>query len=637
MVNNTMQYLSAKRIPLVAAVAAATLLSGCTGGDTSSSTVADSSAAAVVSSSVPAIVSSSSVAPVSSSSQPVSSSSIAVSSSSMGSSGTMPFLMGINVGGGEMTVQGNPYIADRFASSGTPNTTSDSIDGTTDDALYQSERYGDFTYQVPVTNATYAVELHFVEMYQTAAGARTFNASIEGQTVLDNFDIFANHGHDTAYTVRQDNVVVDDETLTITLEKLEDNATLSGITVYSSNGAFVEPPPPPPPPVSAENPGADCAVGSLPNGSSLPNNPNLPDPFTKLDGTRMTDKSEWRCRRQEILKQAYNYIYGEKPPKPDSVSGTVSASSISVNVMHEGKSLNFSASVTTPSGSGPFPAVIAFSAAPEMSALFRQNGVAVINFNSADLAIDTNSLSGPFFSLYQGQTNAGMLTAWSWGVSRLIDVLEANPGVINAQRLAVTGCSRLGKAAFIAGAFDGRIALTIPVESGVGGLSSLKLIPDLNGPGAGGEQPSHATTGYRPWFSPSAFTLVNQTDRLPVDTHEVVGLIAPRGLLVIDNHGRLTDWRGLNFESTYAATMAGKRIYEALGVEDAVTFVAEGQSHCSWHSAFNQPLTQNINRFLLGQSGNTGTVATDYGAISIDEWIDWTVPNLTGDLDLSVE
>ena len=627
MVNNMMQYLSAKRIPLAAVV----LLSACTGGgETSSSAVVSSSALAVSSSSMPVVISSSSLAPASSSS-------IAASSSSVNSSGPMPFLMGINVGGGEITVQGNPYIADRFASSGTPNSTSDDIAGTDDQEMFKSERYGDFTYQIPVTNATYAVELHFVEMYQTAVGARTFNAEVEGQTVLTGFDIFANQGHDTAYSIRQNNVVVDDETLTITLEKVDDNATLSGITVYSTNGAFVEPPPPPPPPVSAENPGADCVVGALPNGNSLPNNPNLPDPFTKLDGTRMTDKGEWRCRRQEILKQAYNYIYGEKPAKPDSVTGTVSSNSISVNVTHEGKNLSFSASVTTPSGAGPFPAVIAFSAAPEMSALFRQNGVAVINFNSADLATDTNSLSGPFFSLYQGQTNAGMLTAWSWGVSRLIDVLEANPGVINAQRLAVTGCSRLGKAAFIAGAFDGRIALTIPVESGVGGLSSLKLIPDLNGPGAGGEQPSHATTGYRPWFSPSAFSLVNQTDRLPVDTHEVVGLIAPRGLLVIDNHGRLTDWRGLNFESTYAATIAGKRIYEGLGVEDAVTFVAEGQSHCSWNAAFSQPLTQNINRFLLGQSGNTGTVATDYGEINVDEWIDWTVPNLSGELDLSVE
>ncbi|HEY7774285.1 MAG TPA: malectin domain-containing carbohydrate-binding protein [Marinagarivorans sp.] len=560
-----------------------------------------------------------------------------MASSSSTAAQTAPFILGINAGGGEITIGGNSYIADRFGS-GTPNSTTDPIEGTDADAMYQSELYGEtITYEIPVTNETYSVELHFVEMYNTAAGDRIFSADIEGSTVFTNLDLFAEAGHDFAYTVRADNIAVNDEKLTITLTRSEDNATISGISIYSVDGEFVEPPAPPPPPVSAENPGADCTVGNLPSGNSLPNNPNLPDPFTKLDGTRITDKSEWRCRRQETLKQAYNYLYGEKPPKPDSVSGSVSASRISVNVSHEGRDLSFSATVTTPSGSGPFPAVIAFSAAPEMSALFRQNGVAVINFNSADLAADTSSLTGPFFSLYQGQTNAGLLTAWSWGVSRLIDVIEANPGVINAQRLAVTGCSRLGKAAFVAGAFDGRIALTIPVESGVGGLSSLKLIPDLNGPGAGGEQPSHATTGYRPWFSPSAFTLVNQTDRLPVDTHQVVGLIAPRGLLVIDNHGRLTDWRGLNFESTYAATIAGKRIYQALGVEDAVTFVAEGQSHCQWNGAFSQPLTQNINRFLLGQNGNTGTVATDYGAINVDEWIDWTVPNLSGTLDLSVE
>lgn len=60
---------------------------------------------------------------------------------------------------------GVAYNADRFASGGTPNSTTDAIDGTTADSLYQSERYGNFKYEIPVTNSTYSVQMRFVEMY----------------------------------------------------------------------------------------------------------------------------------------------------------------------------------------------------------------------------------------------------------------------------------------------------------------------------------------------------------------------------------------------------------------------------------------------------------------------------------------
>ena len=62
------------------------------------------------------------------------------------------------------------------------------------------------------------------------------------------------------------------------------------------------------------------------------------------------------------------------------------------------------------------------------------------------------------------------MTAWVWGVSRIIDALELSPRAnINLNKLAVTGCSRDGKGALMAGAFETRIALTIPQESGSGG------------------------------------------------------------------------------------------------------------------------------------------------------------------------
>ena len=47
---------------------------------------------------------------------------------------------------------------------------------------------------------------------------------------------------------------------------------------------------------TVENRGVDCQVGALPAGNTLPRSPNLPDPFTKLEGTRITKKSDWVCQ-----------------------------------------------------------------------------------------------------------------------------------------------------------------------------------------------------------------------------------------------------------------------------------------------------------------------------------------------------
>src|SRR5262249_48794031 len=57
-------------------------------------------------------------------------------------------------------------------------------------AVYQSERYGDFTYTFNglVTGATYKVRLHSAETYWTETGKRRFNVSINGTQVLTNFD-----------------------------------------------------------------------------------------------------------------------------------------------------------------------------------------------------------------------------------------------------------------------------------------------------------------------------------------------------------------------------------------------------------------------------------------------------------------
>jgi len=144
-----------------------------------------------------------------------------------------------------VTLNGVRYEADRFASGGTPNTTADPISGTSNAALYQSERYGTYAYNIPVSQATYSVVLHFVEMYQESAGARSFSVSVEGQSVATGLDIYSKVGHDSAYILQADAIRVSDGALTIQLTSLVDNATLSGVSIYSADGGRFEEPPAP--------------------------------------------------------------------------------------------------------------------------------------------------------------------------------------------------------------------------------------------------------------------------------------------------------------------------------------------------------------------------------------------------------
>ncbi len=226
---------------------------------------------------------------------------------------------------------------------------------------------------------------------------------------------------------------------------------------------------------AVEDDGAGCAV---PTPGSSPANPLLPDPFRKVNGTRISAKSDWRCRRTEIRELAQSSVYGQKPARPASVTGTVSASGITVNVTDQGRSASFSASVSLPSGSGPFPAVVVLGGLGADTATLKASGVAVINYDPYTVGREgtaRNNKQGAFYSVYGSSSSTGLLMAWSWGVSRIIDVIAQSGGnLLKADATGVTGCSRFGKGALVAGAFDQRIGLTMPIESGSGGVPVLR-------------------------------------------------------------------------------------------------------------------------------------------------------------------
>jgi hypothetical protein len=84
--------------------------------------------------------------------------------------------------------------ADSNYSGGLTWSVANPISGTSAPALYQTCRYGVFSYQFMVPNGGYSVTLKFAEISRSAVGARVFNVAINGAAVLQNFDIFAQAG-----------------------------------------------------------------------------------------------------------------------------------------------------------------------------------------------------------------------------------------------------------------------------------------------------------------------------------------------------------------------------------------------------------------------------------------------------------
>ncbi len=138
----------------------------------------------------------------------------------------------INCGGNAYTASdGILYEADKNYSGGTASTTNDAISGTTDDVLYQSERYGNYSYDIALPNGTYDVTLKMVEMYFNATGERVFDVSVEGTEEITDFDLYQTAGHDVAHDVVVTGVQVSDGELNIQLTSDVNNASLAALSV----------------------------------------------------------------------------------------------------------------------------------------------------------------------------------------------------------------------------------------------------------------------------------------------------------------------------------------------------------------------------------------------------------------------
>jgi hypothetical protein len=350
----------------------------------------------------------------------------------------------------------------------------------------------------------------------------------------------------------------------------------------------------------------------------------LNDLFTTFNGVKVTTKDQFTCRQAEISDLLQRYEIGTLPGAPSTLTASLSGSTLTINTGQAGKTMSFTVSITYPSsGTAPYPAIIAYDG----GSLPTPAGVAIINFNCDDMAAQVSTGSrgqGKFYDLYGSSATAGAMTAWAWGVSRVIDALELTSAAkIDPTRLGVTGCSRNGKGAFLAGALEPRIALTLPQESGAGGSACWRLSDYFFSQGAN-IQTAHEIINEDPWFSSNFNNYVNSIPTLPFDHHSLAALIAPRGLFVIDNN---IDWLGP--QSGFGCMTVAHSAWQALGVPDNMGYSQIGaHAHCAFPSNQQSQLTAFVQKFLLGQSTNTAIFQSDF-TFSASQWIDWTTPTLT--------
>jgi hypothetical protein len=374
-----------------------------------------------------------------------------------------------------------------------------------------------------------------------------------------------------------------------------------------------------------ENTGADCPAPPAPPAfSALTAIANLPDPFLMTGGTRISTRDQWRCRRAEISSILQYWESGPKGAPPSGLTATFSGGKLSVVVTQGSASITLSATITLPTGTGPFPLVIGMNTPTGSlpSSIFK--GVATMTFTSSQLVPDGFNVTrgaGTYFTMYPDK-NAGAMIEWAWGVSRLIDGLykTADQNNIDLKHIGVTGCSYQGKMALYAGAFDERIALVIPEESGGGGEASWRVMATQTG-----TEDLEAAQGTA-WYAQNLKQFKNaDAPKLPIDMHELVAMVAPRAILAVANTGI----DRLGSEAGSVSMKAASEVYKALGIPDRIGFTQTGaSSHCAFPSSQTADVQAFVDKFLLGKtSANTAIAKTPYNT-DLKKWITWSTPAL---------
>ena len=147
--------------------------------------------------------------------------------------------------------------------------------------------------------------------------------------------------------------------------------------------------------------------------------------------------------------------------------------------------------------------------------------------------------------------NTTALTAWAWVLRRGMDMIEQDP-TLDEKKVILTGYSRLGKAALIAGAFDERFPVVVPVQTGGGGAPLAKRNY--------GETVGTEVVSFRHWYCRAYDKYADNTEVMPFDQHMLLSCIAPRALLV---EGFDQGW--FDTKGEFLSVKAASPVWEFLG------------------------------------------------------------------------
>lgn len=336
----------------------------------------------------------------------------------------------------------------------------------------------------------------------------------------------------------------------------------------------------------------------------------LPDPLTMNDGSKVTTTQQWRKRRAELMRLFAEHVYGRTPTtKPklrfeeklrdaNALGGLATRREIIIHLTPKADGPKMNLMLYVPNKKqGRVPAFLAMNyggnhavhADPKITmstAWMRENkdngivnhrateksrgtearrwpiemivqrGYAVATFYYGDLFPDHNNGRPdsilPHLTKDPKTEDWNAIGAWAWGLSRALDYLERDKDV-DAQRVAVMGHSRHGKAALWAGAQDERFAIVISNNSGESGAALARR--------NFGETVARINTAFPHWFNAKYKTYNDRVSDLPIDQHEILALIAPRPLYVASAvEDQWADPRG-----EFLSALAASPVYKLLG------------------------------------------------------------------------
>lgn len=315
----------------------------------------------------------------------------------------------------------------------------------------------------------------------------------------------------------------------------------------------------------------------------------LPDPFLMNNGKIVATKDDWKKHREELKEMIQHYEYGHFAPsskvtvvsqKSDTLivsdKGNITRRVVNLKAGNDGKIL-FTINLFIPEKvKGSFPVIITGDLcwgsqlkklSPDGLSSLVSRGYIIAEFDRTRFSPDTNIRKGTADQNF----DTGAIVEWAWGYQRAVDYL-ITLDITDKSKIAVTGWSRGGKAALLAGAFDERVALVAPNCAGTSGSGPLRFID------TGGEKIDNILNSFPYWFCSNFNDFRGEAvSRLPFDQHSLISLVAPRAYL--STNGLKDKWA--NPMGTAQAHLAAMEVFKALGAKEkaGIFFIDTGHDH----------------------------------------------------------